>query len=97
MLKTPTLSPSRPSRGKTRQCPSVVLGSQKILDVPHIGKELSWQLGEGGWKLSRLRFLLVCGLACGKARLGAPGLASEKAAVLSIRSGLFIFNKSIID
>ena len=62
MLKTPTLSPARPSRAKTRQCPSFVLGSQEILNGPHTRKELSWQLGEGGWKLSRLRFLLACGL-----------------------------------
>ena len=65
MLKTPTLSPARPSRAKTRQCPSFVLDSQEILNVPHTGKELSWQLGEGGWKLSRLRFLLACGLVRG--------------------------------
>jgi hypothetical protein len=48
MLKTPILSPAQPSRAKTRQCPSFVLDSQKILNVPHTGKELSWQLGEGG-------------------------------------------------
>lgn len=42
-----------------------VLNSQEILDVPHTRKELSWQLGAGGWKLSRLRFLLVCGLVRG--------------------------------
>jgi len=31
-----------------------VLDSQEeILNVPHTRKELSWQLGEGGWKLSR--------------------------------------------
>lgn len=65
MLKTPTLSPTQPSRAKTRQCPSFVLDSQEILDVPHTGKELSWQLGEGGWNPSRLRFLLVCGLVRG--------------------------------
>jgi hypothetical protein len=41
---------------------NVVLDSQEILNVPHTRKELSWQLGEGGWKLSRLRFLLVRGL-----------------------------------
>jgi len=62
MLKTPTLSPARPSRAKTHQCPSFVLDSQEVLNVPHTGKELSWQLGEGGWNLSRLRFLLVRGL-----------------------------------
>jgi hypothetical protein len=65
MLKTPTLSPARPSRAKTRQCPSFVLDSQEILNVPHTRKELSWQLGVGGWKLSRLRFLLACGLVHG--------------------------------
>jgi hypothetical protein len=58
----PTLSPAQPSRAKTLQFPSFVLDSQKILNVPHTGKELSWQLGEGGWELSRLRFLLACGL-----------------------------------
>ena len=42
-----------------------VLNSQEILNVPHTRKELSWQLGEGGWKLLRLRFLLVCGLVLG--------------------------------
>jgi hypothetical protein len=42
-----------------------VLDSQEILDVPHTRRELSWQLGEGGWKPSRLRFLLVCGLVRG--------------------------------
>ena len=62
MLKTPTLSPAQPYRAKTRQCPSFVLDSQKILNVPHTRKELSWQLGEGGWNTSRLRFLLDCGL-----------------------------------
>jgi hypothetical protein len=31
-----------------------VLGSQEILTVPHTRKELSWQLGVGGWKLARL-------------------------------------------
>jgi hypothetical protein len=65
MLKMPTLSPARPSRAQPRQCPSFVLDSQEILNVPHTGKELSWQLGEGGWKLSRLRFLLACGLVLG--------------------------------
>jgi hypothetical protein len=45
--------------------PNFVLNSQKILNVPRVDKELSWQLGEGGWKLSRLRFLLVCGLVRG--------------------------------
>jgi hypothetical protein len=58
----PTLSPAQPSRAKTLQFPSFVLDSQEILNVPHTGKELSRQLGEGGWKLSRLRFLLTCGL-----------------------------------
>ena len=62
MLKTPTLSPARPSRAKTRQCPSFVLDSQAILNVPHMRKELSWQLVEGGWNLSRLRFLFACDL-----------------------------------
>ncbi len=62
MLKMPTLSPARPGRAKTRQFPSFVLDSQEILNVPPTGKELPWQLGEGGWKLSRLRFLLPCGL-----------------------------------
>jgi hypothetical protein len=62
MLKMATLSPAQPSRVKTRQFPSFVLGSQEIPNVPHTGKELSWQFGEGGWKLSRLRFLLACGL-----------------------------------
>jgi hypothetical protein len=61
MLKTPTLSPAQPSRAKTRQCPSFVLDSQEILNVPHTRKELSWQLEVGGWKLSHLRFLLACG------------------------------------
>jgi hypothetical protein len=42
-----------------------VLDSQEIFNVPHTRKELSWQLGEGGWKLSRLRFLLACGLVRG--------------------------------
>lgn len=65
MLKTPTLSPARPSRAKTRQCPGFVLDSQVILNVLRTGKELFWQLGEGGWKLSRLRFLLACGLVLG--------------------------------
>jgi hypothetical protein len=65
MLKTPALSPARPSRAKTRQCPSFVLDSQEILNVPHTRKELSWQLGEGGWKLLCLRFLLACGLVRG--------------------------------
>ena len=37
-------------------------GLDTILNVPITRKELSWQLGEGGWKLSRLRFLLACGL-----------------------------------
>ncbi len=62
MLKTPTLSSARPSRAKTRQFPSFVLDSQEILNVPHTRKELSWQLGEGGWNPLRLRFLLACGL-----------------------------------
>jgi hypothetical protein len=39
-----------------------VLESQEILNVPHTRKELSWQLGEGGWNPSRLQFLLACGL-----------------------------------
>ena len=65
MLKTPTLSPSQPSRAKTRQFPSFVLDSQEILHVPHARTALSWQLGAGGWKLSRLRFLLACGLVRG--------------------------------
>jgi hypothetical protein len=39
-----------------------VLESQEILNVPHTRKELSWQLGEGGWNPLRLRFLLACGL-----------------------------------
>ena len=65
MLKTPTVSPARPSRAKTRQCPSFALDSQEILNVPRTGKELSWQLGEGGWKQLRLRFLLACGLVLG--------------------------------
>lgn len=47
---------------------------ETILNVPHTRKELSWQLGEGGWNMSRLRLFLVCGLACGTARLGASGL-----------------------
>ena len=55
MLKMPTLSPAQPSRAKTLQFPSFVLDSQEILNVSHTGKELAWQLGEGGWKLSRLR------------------------------------------
>ncbi len=62
MLKMPTLSPAQPSRAKTLQFPSFILDSQEILNVPHTDKELSWQLGEGGWKLSRLRFLLARGL-----------------------------------
>jgi len=65
MLKTPTLSPAQPSRAKTRQFPSFVLDSQEILNVPHTRRELSWQLGAGGWKLSRLRFLFACGLVRG--------------------------------
>ena len=65
MLKTPTLSPAQPSCAKTRQFPSFVLDSQEILNVPHTRRELSWQLGAGGWKLSRLRFFLVCGLVRG--------------------------------
>lgn len=65
MLKTPTFSPARPSRAKTRQFPSFVLGSQEILNVPHTRRELSWQLGAGGWKQLRLRFLLACGLVRG--------------------------------
>ena len=60
----PTLSPAQPSRAKTRRFPSFVLVSQEILNVPHTRKELFWQLGEGGWNLLRLRFLLACGLAC---------------------------------
>jgi hypothetical protein len=39
-----------------------VLGSQEILTVPQMRKELSWQLGVGGWKPSHLRFPLACGL-----------------------------------
>jgi hypothetical protein len=35
---------------------------ETILNVPHTRKELSWQLGAGGWKLLRLRFFLACGL-----------------------------------
>jgi hypothetical protein len=35
---------------------------EPILNVPHTRKELSWQLGEGGWNTSRLRFFLACGL-----------------------------------
>jgi len=62
MLKMPTLSPAQPSRAKTRQFPSFLLDSQEILNVPRTRRELYWQLGAGGWKLSRLRFLLVCGL-----------------------------------
>ena len=62
MLKMPTLSPAQPSRAKTRQFPSFVLDSQEILNVPHTRRELSWQLGAGGWKLRRLRFFLTCGL-----------------------------------
>ena len=65
MLKTPTLSPARPSRAKTRQYPSFVLDSQEILNVPRARIELSWQLGAGGWKLLRFRFLLACGLVRG--------------------------------
>jgi hypothetical protein len=65
MLKTPILSPAQPRRAKTRHRPSFVLNSQEILNAPHTRKELSWQLGEGGWKLSRLRFLLACGLVRG--------------------------------
>lgn len=65
MLKTPTLSPAQPSRAKTRQFPSFVLDSQEILNVPHTRRELSRQLGAGGWKLSRLRFLLAFGLVRG--------------------------------
>ena len=42
-----------------------VLDSQEILNVPQTGKELSWQHGVGGWKLSRLRFLLACGFVLG--------------------------------
>jgi len=62
MLEIPTLSPAQPSRAKTRQFPSFLLDSQEILNVPHTRKELSWQLEEGGWKLSRQRFFLTCGL-----------------------------------
>jgi hypothetical protein len=39
-----------------------VLGSQEILTVPQMRKELSWQLGVGGWKPSRLRLPLASGL-----------------------------------
>ena len=39
-----------------------VLGSKQSSTYPITRKELSWQLGEGGWNLSRLRFLLVRGL-----------------------------------
>jgi len=42
-----------------------VLGSKQSSTYPHTRKELSWQLGEGGWKLSRLQFLLACGLVRG--------------------------------
>ena len=42
-----------------------VLGSQEILTVPRTRRELSWQIGAGGWKLPRLRFLLACGLVHG--------------------------------
>jgi hypothetical protein len=35
---------------------------EAILSEPHTRKELSWQLGAGGWKLRRLRLLLACGL-----------------------------------
>lgn len=65
MLKTPTLSPAQPSRAKTRQCPSFVLDSQETLNVLRTRRELSWQLGVGGWKRSRLRFLLARGLVHG--------------------------------
>jgi hypothetical protein len=42
-----------------------VLDSQEILNIPHTRREQSRQLGAGGWKLSRLRFLLACGLVRG--------------------------------
>ena len=35
---------------------------ETILNVPHTRKELSWQLGAGGWKLRRLWLFLACGL-----------------------------------
>lgn len=65
MLKTLTFSPARPGRAKTRQFPCFALDSQEILNVPHTRREQSWQLGVGGWKQSRLRFLLACGLVRG--------------------------------
>jgi len=36
---------------------------ERILNVPHLGKELSWQLGAGGWKMVRLRCVRRLGLA----------------------------------
>lgn len=39
-----------------------VLASQEILTVPRTRRELSWQLGAGGWKLPCFRFLLAYGL-----------------------------------
>jgi hypothetical protein len=35
----------------------------KVLNVPHLGRELSWQLGAGGWKMLRLRCVRWLGLA----------------------------------
>lgn len=34
---------------------NIVLGLQEILTVLQTRKELSWQLGAGGWKLLRLQ------------------------------------------
>jgi len=65
MLKMATLSPSQPSRAKTRQLPSFVLDSQEILNVPRARRELSWQLRTDGRTLLRLRFLLACCLVRG--------------------------------
>ncbi len=74
MLKTPTLSPAQPSRAKTRQFPSFVLGSKQSSTYPTRGESCLGSSGREGGNYD----------AC-----GSFSPAALLADILSIRMGAF--------
>ena len=57
----------------------------QILNVPHTRKELTWQLGKGGWKLLRLRPSLAAALLNGLFEHPAAIEASAPTVVIQAR------------
>jgi hypothetical protein len=75
MLKKALSHPPNPNRAQDTLFPEAAFSPRRNRQRSPLGNGAGLdRLGVGRVKISRLRFLLVCGLAWDKACLGAPGL-----------------------